>query len=254
MRAVALGAARRGSQAAAVGLALVLGLGAVVAPQAGATGMAPRSDFVDPAWPIDTRGDGCSAPVWPAVAPDHDDSRVLVIGDSLIRDTRPQLESALTEAGWVPTVRCWGAKGTDWGVTQVKRARQLKQLPDRVVVSLGTNDIWWLGIPMDVAVDQMMRALGPKREVYWVNLWFGEVGFANYDRLPRPTKANRILREKAKEYPNLRIINFATAFRSAARAGTGVGWADGIHLNAAGYRLRTKLIVSSLADDTTVRR
>lgn len=201
---------------------------------------------VDPAWPVDARGDGCAAPVWPEADASYDDSRVLVIGDSLIRDTRMQLEGALTEAGWIPTVRCWGAKGTDWGVTQVKRARQLTQLPDRVVVSLGTNDIWWLGIPMDVAVDQMMRALGPKREVYWVNLWFGDAGFANYDRLPRPTKANRILRAKAKQYPNLHIINFATAFRTAARAGKGVGWADGVHLNAAGYRLRTHLIVESL--------
>lgn len=234
----------RGRRASAALLAsLALALTSTGTSSAGPLSPTP---VVDPAWPVDVRGDGCAAPVWPEAEASYDDSRILVIGDSLIRDTRPQLEGALSEAGWVPTVRCWGAKGTDWGVTQVKRARQLKQLPDRVVVSLGTNDIWWLGVPMDVAVDQMMRALGPKREVYWVNLWFGEVGFANYDRLPRPTKANRVLRAKAKEYPNLRIINFATAFRSAARAGKGVGWADGIHLNAAGYRLRTQLIVNAL--------
>ena len=118
---------------------------------------------------------------------------------------------------------------------------------EKLVGKLHTNDIWWLGIPMDVAVDQMMRALGPKREVYWVNLWFGEVGYQLYDRLPRPTKANRILRAKAKQYPNLRIIDFAHAFQSAHAQGEAVGWLDGVHLNAAGYRLRTQLIVSSLA-------
>lgn len=233
--------AARMAASVALGVALV----AAAAPPSVASPTTPAQ--VDPAWPVDRRGDGCTAPTWPVGDASVDDSRVLVIGDSLVRDTRADLEASLTAAGWVPTVRCWGAKGTDWGLQQVKRARQLRQLPDRVVISLGTNDIWWLGIPMDVAVDQMMRAIGPKREVYWVNLWFGEVGYQLYDRLPRPTKANRILRAKTKQYPNLRIINFAQAFQSAHAQGDAVGWLDGVHLNAAGYRLRTSLIVSSLA-------
>jgi len=235
-----------GARAARLAAAIGLGLALVAASVPPVVASPTTSAEIDPAWPVDRRGDGCTAPTWPVVDASMDDSRVLVIGDSLIRDTRTDLEAALTAAGWIPTVRCWGAKGTDWGLQQVKRARQLRQLPDRVIVSLGTNDIWWLGIPMDVAVDQMMRALGPKREVYWVNLWFGEIGYQLYDRLPHPTKANRILRAKAQQYPNLRIVNFAHAFQTAQAHGEPVGWLDGVHLNPAGYRLRTKLMVDAL--------
>jgi len=95
--------------------------------------------------------------------------------------------------------------------------------------------MWWLGIPMDVAVDQMKARLGSKRTVYWVNLWFGDVGYANYDRLPKTHAANRVLKQTSREYPNLRIIDFARGFMRAVAQGKPVGWLGGIHLNVAGY-------------------
>ena len=218
--------------------AAVLALSAVAPSVAGA---APAS--VDQQWPVDERGDGCAAPVWPNAKKSQEFRRVLVVGDSLIRNSRAKLESALTEAGWIPTVRCWGAKGSDWGVEQINRARQLGQLPDTIVVSLGTNDIWWLHIPMDVAIDSMMSAIGSTKTVYWVNLWFGPNG---YDDLPKPTAANRILRAKAKEYPNLRIVNFAKAFVDAEKIDPSVGWEDGVHLNEAGNLVRVNAIVGAI--------
>ena len=69
--------------------------------------------YIDESWPADEKGDGCDAPVWPAAAPDA--NRVLLIGDSLFRNARGMLEDSLTVNGWTPTVRCWGATGTDWG-------------------------------------------------------------------------------------------------------------------------------------------
>ena len=198
---------------------------------------------VDHQWPVDEKGDGCAPPVWPSAKKSQDFRRVLVVGDSLIRNSRAQLESKLTEAGWLPTVRCWGAMGGSWGVEQIHRARDLGQLPDSIVVSLGTNDIWWLHVPLESTIDSMMAAIGPKRSVYWVNLWFGPSG---YDDLPKPFAANRLLHDKVKEYPNLRIINFAEAFKAAEASGKPVGWEDGVHLNAAGNRLRVKAIVDAL--------
>lgn len=211
----------------------------------GSVGTSPANpgSVGDPQWPVDTRGDGCSSPMWSTRASPGDPRRVLVIGDSLVRDSRQLLESSLANAGWLPTVRCWGAQGSAWGVAQVKRARQLKQLPKTVVVSLGTNDIWWLGVSMETAVDRMMQSLGSSRTVYWVNLWFGPHG---YSRLPKPHAANRVLNAKAKQYPNLRVINFARGFREARSLNSSIGWLDGVHLNTAGYQMRTDLIVSSL--------
>ena len=202
-----------------------------------------RADTVDSQWPVDTKGDGCSAPVWPGDASHRDPRRVLVVGDSLIRNSRTLLENKLQKKGWLPTVRCWGAKGTDWGLQQIQRARALKQLPDTVIVSLGTNDIWWLHLDLAQGIDDMMEAIGSKREVYWVNLWFGPNG---YDDLPNPTGANRILRDKAKQYPNLTIINFAKAFRKADAADPDVGWEDGVHLNTAGNKVRVRAIAQAI--------
>jgi len=227
------------AQAALVGLALVL-LTALL-------GSAPlaRADSVDPQWPADAKGDGCSTPVWPDGGNQKDPSRVLVIGDSLIRNSRTILERKLEKDGWLTTVRCWGAKGTDWGLQQVLRARSLKQLPKTIVVSLGTNDIWWLHLDFAQGIDDMMAAIGPKRDVYWVNLWFGPNG---YDDLPSPANANRVLRLKSKQYPNLHVVNFAKVFRDAARGNPAVGWEDGVHLNTAGNKVRVRAIVNALGE------
>ena len=201
------------------------------------------ADEIDPDWPADTRGDGCAAPVWPAKA--ESTPRVLLIGDSLFRNARALLEAEITSAGWAPTVRCWGARGSVWGVGQVERARELDQLPDTVIVSLGTNDIWWLGVSMEQAVDSMMAALGPDVTVFWVNLLFGPHG---YDRLPEPGPANEVLEAKLAEYPNLRVIDFAGAFQEAQARGEPVGWLDGVHLNEAARVVRVETIVEELRE------
>lgn len=222
--------------------ALTLATLAFIAP-ASAQVISAQDYTTDPMWPIDERGDGCSSPTWPKAPAADDVRRVLVIGDSMIRDSRTMLEPALTKAGWLPTVRCWGAKGSLWGAEQVQRAKALDQFPDTVVVSLGVNDIWWLHIPMDQSVDILMHAIGSHHTVYWINLFFGPNG---YNDLPRASAANNVLRLKARTYPNLHIINFARDYRAALQSDSSVGWADGVHLNEAGYRVRTRIIVEAL--------
>jgi hypothetical protein len=201
------------------------------------------ASVTDRTWPPNIRGDGCPSPEWRTDARRHDPRRMLVIGDSLIRGSRHELTRVAQTAGWLPTIRCWGGKGTNWGLQQVVRARQLKQLPRTVVISLGTNDIWWLGLDLGRGIDAMMAELGPDRQVYWVNLHFGPHG---YSRLPSPTAANRVLRAKAKQYPNLTVINFARAFTQARSRGIPVGWKDGVHLNEAGYRVRVQAIMDAV--------
>lgn len=235
----------RRASAMLAGIAMAVSV-LVATPMTSAAAPSPTArSTTDPAWPVDTRGDGCTTPVWPSAPKQENYRRVLFLGDSLFRNSRSILEPAARAQDWLPTTRCWGAKGTDWGLQQVIRARQLRQLPRTVVVSLGTNDIWWLGIDLATGIDSMMREIGSRKKVYWVNLWFGPHG---YDRLPPPTAANRILRAKAKQYPNLTIVNFAKAFRTAAKAGIPVGWEDGVHLNAAGNRVRVEAIMDALGE------
>lgn len=198
---------------------------------------------LDPQWPADTTGKGCASPTWKTGTSAKDPRRVLVVGDSLTRESRASLERSLSKRGWLPTVRCWGGKGSAWGVEQVERAREMRQLPETVVVALGTNDVWWLGVSMSDAVDAVMTALGPHKIVYWVNLRFGP---NNYSDLPHHGPANRTLREKAREYPNLTIINFSKRYGAALRNSPNIGWADGVHLNTPGYLARTRFIAEAL--------
>ena len=105
---------------AAAALAAVAAGSATAGIAVGAPTSVPGS--VDPQWPVDEKGDGCTAPWWPKAKKSQEFRRVLGVGDSLIRNSRTILEAKLAEAGWLPTVRCWGAKGSDWGVEQINRA------------------------------------------------------------------------------------------------------------------------------------
>jgi hypothetical protein len=131
---------------------------------------APRP-LVDPRWPAND-GSGCPAPRWPRIrttgAPARG-TRVLVIGDSRTRESRGPLVTSLVASGWTPTVRCWGWKDIDWGIAQVRRARQLHQLPAWVVVSLGINDMKEVGSAgLAGRIDRMLAAIGPGHHVLWL--------------------------------------------------------------------------------------
>jgi lysophospholipase L1-like esterase len=198
----------------------------------------PPEPLPDPDWPADRTGKGCTSPIWPVAA---GAPRVLVIGDSLTRDSRDLLEEGLEAAGWAPTVRCWGTMGTAWGRAQIERAEVLDQLPETVVVALGTNDIWWIGVPIHQGVAELMAALGPDREVLWVNFAFGQNRVAS---IPDTAKANADLADAASSFPNLRIIDFQSAMADASREGA--SWTDGVHLNEAANRARVAAIVAAL--------
>jgi len=204
----------------------------------------------DSTWPRNPGWRGCptpiyAAPVFPAPEPGQGE-RVLVIGDSLTRDALPALERALARDGWNPTVRCWGGKRLDWGISQVRRARALDQLPETVVLALGTNDMWRVSPSVTrKRMDQILNILGPKRTVLWVNLHF-DGGIA-------PSRAkeawfNDQLARQAKQRPNLTVIDWAGTARSA-----GVRTRDGVHYPVLGSRARAEAIAAALAESAATR-
>ena len=145
------------------------------APQPRVTSLSPATvvdtaatgPVVDPAWPAND-GYGCPAPRYPRTlntgAPAQG-TRVLIIGDSRTRDSRLNLISGLTASGWTPTIRCWGWKHISWGISQVKRARQLHQLPKWILISLGVNDMGNDSPDtLRSSIDQMLNAIGPWSE------------------------------------------------------------------------------------------
>ena len=199
-------------------------------------------DNRDPSWR--TGGDvrACSAPRWasdiPASGPGAG-RRVVVIGDSLTRESRPMLERSLRASGWNPTIRCFGGKRLDWALEQVKDQRAWRGLPDQIVIAMGTNDMRWIDRTVTKRrINEVLKSLGPRRDVIWVNLYGG-----NGDRFSKDKQRwfNRTLNSFGAKYPNLRILEWDSI---AVRQG--VALVDALHYTKSGYQLRTRETVALL--------
>lgn len=204
-------------------------------------------DRVDRAWPAHPPWDACPRPLWPATGAAGSPGqgrRVLLIGDSLTRESRVLTARTLRAHGWTPTFRCWGSRRLDWGLAQVTRARQLRQLPGVVVIALGTNDISWVDEATTARrVDLLLDRLGPKRQVLWVDLHLTRSAWLN----ARAARFNAMLREQAEHRRNLTVVSW----HRVAAAHRIHGW-DGIHYGPGGYRLRARVV--SAAVDAVAKR
>jgi lysophospholipase L1-like esterase len=199
---------------------------------------------------------------------------VLALGDSLFRETRRVdvdpgarvITRALVAQGWNPTIVCWGGKDVVWGESQLRTLAGLSAIPDRVVISLGTNDLF-LGHVAPAVFAQRVQSLldflsasrapsvGP--EVLWVDQWVDltlSVPKAKvnreHDDMRRYQQFNAALADLCTEEKNCRVVSWSDAV--SARADHGLPLVDrtldGIHLSAAGTALRVKLIAAALAE------
>lgn len=163
---------------------------------------------------------------------------MLVLGDSLTRESRVLTQRLLRASGWTPTFRCWGSRRLDWGIAQIDRARRLGQLPGVVVVALGTNDISWETPETTTRrVRALMDRIGTTRQVLWVDL---DVDHSSFSRA-RAAWFNRFIRAEARSHSNLTVLaweRFARAERAARY--------DGIHYGDRGYRLRAEFLARAL--------
>ena len=198
-------------------------------------------DEVDKAWPKNPPWDACPAPVWPGQpnsGSPGDGRRVLVLGDSLTRDSQKPMTRFLEESGWTPTFRCWGSKRLDWGLDQVKRAKELDQLPEFVIVALGTNDISWVQPAVtERRVATMLKRLGPDRQVLWVDL---DIAYSNFS-MQRAEWFNKMIRQVAEDRANLEVVPWEKIARDEKAARF-----DGIHYETSGYRLRARALTDAL--------
>lgn len=203
----------------------------------------------DPAWPTYIGWRGCPEPTYPkrlVTGSPANGARVLVIGDSLTRDARPWITQALRADGWTPTIRCWGGKRLDWGISQARRARALKQLPNTVVIALGTNDMSYIDSNTTRRrVVEILDLLGPNRTVVWINTHFS--GGVAPSRA-REAWFNGLLVDQARERDNLVVLDWAQYARQ-----NGVQSRDGVHYRPAGSRARAEALRAVLADVAMAR-
>lgn len=198
-------------------------------------------DVVDKAWPKNPPWDACPRPVWPGKPAEGlpgDGRRVLVIGDSLTRESREVMDRRLRKSGWTPTFRCWGSKRLDWGLDQLARAKKLDQVPEYVIVAMGTNDISWVDpATTERRVNTMLDRLGKKRQVLWVDL---DIAYSDFS-MRRADWFNGMIRRVAKKRPNVTVVPWERIAREAK-----AGRFDGIHYGTRGYRLRGRELTKAL--------
>lgn len=221
----------------------------------------------------------CDRPVWQeptdaerSTTPGHG-ADVLLLGDSLFRETergedKPSsviVDRILRRDGWNPTVVCWGGKQIGWGLTQAERLGRLGLIPDRVVVSLGTNDLFLGHLSsrqFGRRVGHLLTALaagraGNQPQVYWIDQWVDLDRAADYS-------ARNPGRDDMSAYPSYNSVLRRVC--TVARHCVVVPWSiaveefhgdtrdlidpqlDGIHLSQVGSRLRAETIAVTLGE------
>ncbi|HEV8024689.1 MAG TPA: GDSL-type esterase/lipase family protein [Candidatus Nanopelagicales bacterium] len=219
-------------------VALCVGVSPAAHAQPGADG--PRKD---PQWTTEGDARACSGPIWPrklnTEAGPGQGRRVLVIGDSLTRNARGPLTRKLRASGWTPTVRCFGGKRLDWAIAQAKRAKRIDQLPDTVVIAIGTNDMRWIDRGTTKArMTELLKVLGKKRTVLWVDTYA-----SGGDRFTRAKERwfNKQVKRQATKRENMHRVNWGSYART-----TGVRFADALHYTKAGEKQWAARIVQAL--------
>lgn len=198
----------------------------------------------DPAWSTGGDARACSAPIWPAktnaTPGPGQGQRVVVIGDSLTRNGRSPLTRKLRQAGWTPTIRCFGGKRLDWAIAQAKRAKQIDQLPQTVIIAIGTNDMRWIDRRTTRArMEELIEVLGPRRTIVWVDTYA-----SGGDRFTREKERwfNRQVKKLSAENENVHRIAWGRYARS-----NGVRFADALHYTAEGTRTWAARVVSEVS-------
>lgn len=174
--------------------------------------------------------------------------RVYILGDSLTYKARAFMEAALLAKGWVsnPATDSRIGRGVAEGLGILA---QQQDLPETVLVALGTND--WLATPDQAAawVAQVRSIIGPQRELIWVNVQMDGERFTNY------VNVNEGLRQ------GIRTDNRTQRKTGATGRSYLADWAaftedngirhnhDGVHYKAGAFKRRMDFYAAVLAGD-----
>jgi hypothetical protein len=152
---------------------------------------------------------------------------VFAIGDSLGQGTRPYLPGALS--GWRVEQSVDISRHVPEGVAIL---RNRGGLPGVIVFALGTNDDPRNVGDVSAAIDAVLETVGKTRCVVMPNIVRPPVGGASY------AAYNSAIAAAARKRENFRLADWA-GLVSRNR-----GWlaGDGVHVTAAGYQARARLI------------
>jgi len=150
------------------------------------------------------------------------DTEVLMIGDSIMLDSSPQIKEELPDC-YIDAVQSRQLYDTP------EVARELindGHLYKTVVISLGTN------APLtEEDVRELLDVFDSETSIFWVNLFGRTVLWEE--------EANQLLLDMAEEYPNLTIINWCDLIKPHVEEWL---WGDREHPNPDGAKVLATLI------------
>jgi hypothetical protein len=176
---------------------------------------------------------------------------VFMFGDSIAVQDGADLEKLLKDrTGDSIAVHDWSGQPTSAAVDALADWEQRFGLPSRIVMAVGSNDIF--DPPAFAAqVERAMHIAGPSRTVYWVNVHVGRAKQSATVRaadLANSAWINQQLGQAAARHPNLRIVNWAE-YVATQPGGPEKYLRDGIHTSTPlGQDARNELIVGALTD------
>ncbi|HWD82305.1 MAG TPA: GDSL-type esterase/lipase family protein [Kribbella sp.] len=174
---------------------------------------------------------------------------VFLFGDSIAVQDSPGLERLLADrTGDSIAFHDWSGQPTSAAVDALEQWSRSYGLPRRIVMAVGTNDIF--DPPAFAAqVERAMRIAGPNRTVYWVNVYASRTKQPAAVRdadLSNSTWINQQLDEAAHQHPNLKIIRWSE-FLSAEPNRPAQYLRDGVHTTEPlGSSARNELIADAL--------
>jgi len=173
---------------------------------------------------------------------------VFMFGDSIGVQDGPALAKQLSRLGLNVAVHNWAGRPVTPAVDALDTWAQDYGLPHRILMSVGSNDIF---TPPAVAaqVDRTMQIVGAERTVYWVNVqaarWAHGPGVQLSDQR-NSAWINLQLAEAQRRYENLRVVHWAEHL--AAKPNRLARYLrDGLHPSVPlGQNARNSLIVDAI--------
>lgn len=206
-------------------------------------------------YPWGSNGLECPHPsASPGVRQDVLDPRtVVVIGDSLIRDSRSEIAAALESRGFSPVFVCWGGKNLEWGSQQVSQLRELQLMPRCLVFNLGTNDLKGTtaqGLADAVSLEtvgqrltSLLQSVSDVDDVFVVDI-SADLSLAP-STMARVDEAPGVYRQAAMSTGVGDVIDWS----EQVQGDPGLIGSDGIHDTPTGRLVRAQLIATAVARD-----
>jgi hypothetical protein len=174
---------------------------------------------------------------------------IFLFGDSIAVQDSSALERRLADStGDSIAFHDWSGQPTSAAVDALEEWSRDYGLPWRIVMAVGTNDIF--DPPAFAAqVERAMKIAGPDRTVYWVNVYVSRTKQPPAVRdadLANSAWVNDELYDASLDHPNLRIIDWST-FLTSQPGGPTPYLRDGVHTSEPlGGTARNQLIAEAI--------